>query len=301
MEKVLITGGTGLIGKAITNHLIALGYQVLILSRSKRPTLNQVSYFQWDVEKGIIDMEAVLQADYILHLAGENVASSRWTEKRKLEIVESRVKSTDLLYQVLSQHKHNVKSFVSASAIGFYGTQTSDKVFSEEDISGDDFLAFVCEKWENSVLQIEALGIRTVILRTGVVFGNHDSALQKMTAPFLFGFGSAIGTGKQYVPWIHIKDLCEMYLYATQKPTINGVFNAVSGDQLTNKKLSQIFALKMKKPFLMPNVPSFLLRLLFGEMAVILLEGSRISSEKIKNEGFVFQFESLEKALNDLL
>jgi uncharacterized protein len=300
-ETILITGGSGLVGKVLTSLLTAQGYAVSILSRSPRKATENVTYYTWDLDKNEIDTNCFLKATHIIHLAGENVASGRWTTQKKELILKSRTRSTALLYQALSKSPHQVKAFVSASATGFYGSQTSDTLFSEDHPSGADFLAHVCRDWEDSVDRIASLGIRTVKLRTGVVLANKGSALQKMLPPFQMGLGSAIGTGKQYLPWIHISDLCNMYLMALNKPKMHGSFNAVVGDDTTNAQLSKAIAQQLNKPFFMPNVPAFLLWLVFGKMAVILTNGSRVSAQKIKEAGFVFEFESLEEALRDLL
>lgn len=300
-EKILITGGSGLVGTALTELLISQGYQISILSRKLKENTEDISWFKWNVENKSIDKQAVLEADYIIHLAGENVANSRWSKKRKQEIIDSRVQSTELIHSVLSNNTHKLKAFISASATGIYGTKNSDNIFKEEDNPGEDFLASVCKKWEASVDLIGDLGIRIVKLRTGVVLSKEGGALQKMLFPIEIGFGSAIGYGKQYMPWVHIDDLCLMYLLAINNAKLEGAFNAVTGDDLTNKKLGQSIANGLNKPFFMPNVPSFVLKLIFGEMSVILLQGSQVSSDKIKNAGFVFKHKTIEVALQSLL
>lgn len=300
-EKILITGGTGLVGKNLTELLISQGYSVSILSRGKKENTESVSYYSWDIETDYIDEEAILDADYIIHLAGTNVGDKRWSKKRKEEIVNSRTRSTELIYTVLQKHQHQLKAFIAASATGIYGTKTTEIIFDENTPIGEDFLALVCKKWEAAVDKISTLGIRTVKLRTGVVLSKEGGALQKMLPPIEFGFGSAIGTGKQYMPWIHIDDLCLMYLMVLNKEKISGAYNAVVGDDLTNKKLGKSIANYLNKPFIMPKVPEFLLKIIFGEMSVILLKGSQVSSEKIKKAGFVFKFGTIEKALQSLL
>ncbi|WP_139957282.1 TIGR01777 family oxidoreductase [Flavicella sediminum] len=299
--KILITGGTGFVGKNLCKLLLSQGYEVAILSRRPKKNTENISYFKWDVSSGFIDKACLNGVSCIIHLAGENVASSRWTSKRKKQILTSRTKSTQLLEQLLAENKQEVETFISASAIGFYGTTTSEKIYNEEDAPGNDFLADVCKQWESSVDKIEKLAIRTVKFRVGVVFGKKGSALQKMLLPINLGIGSAIGTGKQYMPWIHIEDLCNMYLLAINKPKLCGVYNAVVGEELTNYTLSKLIAEELKKPFFMPKIPSFVFQLIFGELSVILLKGSRVSSEKITKAGFVFKYPTIEKALKNLL
>ncbi len=300
-ENVLITGGTGFVGRYLTKLLINRGYHVFILSRKKQVSTEDITYFKWDTRKNRIEKEAVLKADYILHLAGENVAQKRWSIRRKAAILNSRVLTTELLFKTLSKNEHSVKAFISASAIGYYGTITSEAIFKETTEPGNDFLSEVCKRWECAVGKIETLGIRTVKLRTGVVFGKEGSALQKIVAPINLGLGAAIATGKQNVPWIHLHDLCEMYLFGVAQPQISGVFNAVVNEPVNNKQLSKEIALKLKKPFFMPRIPKIFLQMIFGEMAVILTEGSRVSSQKIIEAGFVFKYPTLQKALGNLL
>jgi uncharacterized protein (TIGR01777 family) len=300
-KTVLITGGTGLVGKSLSQLLLKKGYQVSILSRNAKKETQGVRYFQWDVEKGVIDNSCLDNTDFVIHLAGENVAQSRWTTTRKRQILESRIRSTQLLHQALSQKKHCVKAFISSSATGYYGTINSMKIFEESDSVGNDFLASVCSDWEDAVDEIKKLEIRTVKLRTGVVLAREKSALQKMLPPFRIGLGAALGNGKQYFPWIHIEDLCLLYLNAIEQTSFEGTFNAVVGDAITNDMLGSAIAKKLRRPYFMPNLPSFLFHFLFGEMAIILLKGSRVSSDKIKKQGFVFKFNTLEEALDNLL
>jgi uncharacterized protein (TIGR01777 family) len=300
-KTVLITGGTGLVGKSLSNLLVSKGYQVRILSRKSKKATHDIQYFHWDVEKEIIDESCINNVDFIVHLAGENVAQSRWTASRKRQILESRTRSTKILHQLLSQKEHQVQAFISSSATGYYGTTNSDKIFKENDPVGGDFLASVCGEWEETVNEIKKLKIRTVKLRTGVVLAKEKSALQKMLPPFRLGLGAALGSGKQYFPWIHIEDLCSLYLKAIEQNSLEGTFNAVLGDAVTNDMLGSALSKKLRRPYFMPNIPSFLFRLFFGEMAVILLNGSQVSADKIKKEGFNFKYDTIEKALDDLL
>ena len=300
-ETVLITGGTGLVGKVLSKQFILQGYKVAILTRNLKTETATTKYYKWNIEANEIDVNCIAEADYIIHLVGENVAGGMWTAKQKDRILSSRVNATELLYKTLSENKNKVKAFVSASATGYYGTYTSTTIFKEEDAVGNDFLANVCEQWEEGVTKISSLGIRTLKLRTGVVLGSEKSALQKMLFPFQLGLGSAIGSGKQIMPWIHINDLCALYIWGLKNANKEGVYNAVVGDFLTNKELGKAIAKQLNKPFFMPNIPAFIMCLVFGEMAVILIEGSGVSSEKIKKEGFVFKYPTIETALEDLL
>lgn len=300
MNRVLITGGSGFVGVYLTKHLLAKGYKVSVLSRSIMENTSEVNYFLWDIEAKTIDKTCLDNVQTIIHLAGENVASGRWSETRKKRILQSRIESTELLYDLLSTEKHDVKSFISASAIGIYGSVTSNVIFKENNIAGTDFLANVCEQWESSIFKVNTLGIRTVALRTGIVLASDQGALAKMRTPFKLGFGSALASGKQYIPWIHIHDLCQMYVFALENQDIKGAFNAVVGDEVTNEEFSRKFAKAVERSLFMPNIPKFIMQLIFGEMSVILTEGSRISSEKIKAKGFQFSFSNLSEALEKL-
>jgi uncharacterized protein (TIGR01777 family) len=297
MTSILITGGTGLIGKHLCNVLRSKGYNILILSRNK--TNNPNTYY-WNISENYIDPKAIQTADYVIHLAGSGIADKRWTKKIKKELIDSRVKSANLLFSKIKTLNPNLKAFISASGIGYYGTITSEKIFKETDASGNDFLATVCKVWEEASNQFNSLNIRTVILRTGVVFSKKGGAFEKMSQPIKLGFGSPIGTGNQYIPWIHIDDLCNMYVEAIENNELNGIYNAVASDYVTNEFLTKSIATILDKKAWLPNVPSFILKLIFGEMAVILLEGSRVSAEKIKSTGFKFKYPFLLEALKDL-
>lgn len=297
MTSILITGGTGLIGKHLCNVLRSKGYNILILSRNK--TNNPNTYY-WNISENYIDPKAIQTADYVIHLAGAGIADKRWTKKIKKELIDSRVKSTNLLFNNIKTLNPNLKGFISASGIGYYGAITSEKIFKETDASGNDFLATVCKVWEQASKQFNSINIRTVIVRTGVVFSKKGGAFEKMSQPIKLGFGSPIGTGKQYIPWIHIDDLCKMYVEAIENTELTGIYNAVAPDYVTNEFLTKSIATTLHKKVWLPNVPSFMLKLIFGEMAVILLEGSRVSAEKIKSAGFKFKYSFLPEALKDL-
>ena len=299
-ETVLITGGTGLIGRQLANQLRTKGYRVTLLSRT--PNLQaEFTTYGWNHDTGYIDIRAIAETDYIIHLAGANIGEKRWTPKRRLEIVDSRVKSGELLYHALKTEPHHVKAFISASAIGYYGAQTTDQIFTETDPPATDFLGETCRKWEQVGEQIATLGIRTVLLRTGVVLAPNEGALEKLRIPVALGFGSALGSGNQYVPWIHHNDICGMYIKALEDATMQGAYNAVAPTHTTNYELTKTLANVLHKPFWFPRVPAFALRLLLGDMATLLLEGSRVSCQKISDAGYHFQFPALEEALKTLL
>ena len=300
MKNVLITGGTGLIGKHLSERLIQSGYRVSVLSR-ERNNNSKIPVYAWDVEKKKIDNEALENVDYIVHLAGANISERRWTEKRKQLILDSRVKSSNLIFEELKRKNIKLKAFISASAVGYYGAVTSNKIFNETDFAPNDFLGETCRLWEQTTKQFENVGIRTVIIRAGIVLAKEDGALSKMMGPVKMGIGSAIGDGKQYIPWIHIDDICNIFIKAIEDDAMHGAYNAVSPDPKTNKEFTKTLAKVLNAPFWFPAIPAFALKLMFGKMSEIFLKGSRVSSDKISATGFQFRFPELEKALKNIL
>lgn len=298
-KNVLISGGSGFIGSNLTALLVSKGYSVSILSRSVKQNKEDVFYYKWDVSNQTIDEKAVLKADYIIHLAGENIAEKRWTAKRKAEIIYSREKSTQLLYTVLKKHNKKLDAFISASAVGIYGAVNGEEICSEDMIPANDFLGYTCQKWEDSLDFIENLNIRTIKIRTGLVLGKNDGFLKKLIPLFKFRLGSALGSGTQYMPWIHVDDLCNMYLQAVSNINMEGPYNAAICDNTTNTVFSKTFARVFGYSIWLPNVPAFILKLVMGEMALIVLTGRRISSDKVEQTGFKFKYKNLEEALRD--
>lgn len=300
-NNVLLTGGTGFIGKHLTKLLLDEGFSVSILTRSRRENTDQISYYQWNVQKQEIDAEAISNVNYIIHLAGTNIAGGRWTPKRKKAILSSREDSIKLLHDTLQKNNKTIDGFISASAVGYYGAYNSENICTEDLPAANDFVGQVCLRWEAAADTISKLGIRTVKIRTGVVLGKEGGFLKPLKPVFKYGFGTALGSGKQYMPWIHIDDLCRMYVKALKDPTMSGPYNAAVTDATTNtffsKKMCALFGYQLW----LPNVPAFILQLTYGKMSKLLLKGQRISSEKIKNNGFTFQYESIEMALKNCL
>ena len=297
-KKILITGASGLVGTRLTEMLLENGHQVSHVGRSKKA--GRVPSFVWDVDKNEIEPEALAGVDTIIHLAGAGVAEKRWNENRKKEILESRTKSSALLYNLLKSGNHSVKSFVSASAIGYYGFCLDERISTEESKPGTDYLAQVTKQWEESVDQISELGLRVTKLRIGIVLSNKGGALQEMARPIRYGAGAPLGTGNQYLSWIHIDDLCALFAKAAEDEKMHGAYNAVC-DWVTNKEITKSIAQILKKPLWLPPVPAFMMRIIVGEMAMIVVNGSKVSSDKIRETSFVFQYADLEKALVDLL
>jgi len=300
MAHILISGGSGLVGKALCTKLRDKGHDVAILSRNKDIRASHKSFY-WDPESNEIDPEAITTSDYIIHLAGANIAEKSWTPKRKNVLLESRVRSAKLIFNEVKRQNKNLKAFISASAIGYYGLITSERIFSEGDRPADDFLGRTCQKWEEAANQFCELGVRTTILRTGLVLDKQGGALSKMLIPVKMGLASPLGNGKQYLPWIHIDDLCEIYIKAIEDNTMKGAYNAVAPEHHTNLSFTKTLAQVLKKPFWFPNIPTFLIKSLLGEMSMLLLTGSRISASKLLSTGYTYKFPKLDKALINLL
>jgi uncharacterized protein (TIGR01777 family) len=292
MTKVLITGGTGLVGKFLQKKLISKNYTVNILSRN--PT--KATEFYWDIATNEIDDKAFLDVDYIIHLAGAGIADKRWTAERKQEIIDSRTKSTELLFNKTKQLKTPLKGFIAASAIGYYGAITSETVFKESDTPATDFLGNVCQQWEKASLTFNELNIPTTILRTGIVLSKNGGALSKMNTPIAI---TPIASGKQYIPWIHIEDLSNLFIKAIEDNTFTGIYNAAAPETQTSFSFANILAKKTNKLFIPIGVPTFVLKILFGEMSILLTTGSRVSSEKVEKSGYTFSYKNLDKALED--
>ena len=300
MAKIIVTGGTGLIGMHLCKTLHEKGYDIAILSRTSRKEATIPTY-TWDIDKMEIEKGAFDRVKCIVHLAGANIGEKRWTAKRKQIIIDSRVKTGQLLLNKIKEQGNDLQMFISASAIGYYGTFTSAKTFNESDQPGNDFLGNVCRVWEQTADRFKDLGIRRIKIRTGVVLTRRGGALSKMILPVKMSIGSAIGTGSQYLPWIHIDDLCGIYIKAIEDTQMEGAYNAVAPDHKTNLEITRTVARILNKPLWFPKIPAIAMKLIFGKMSEMLLEGSRVSADKIISTGYNFQFPDLESAITDLL
>ena len=298
--NILITGASGLIGRHLSGFLKEKGHSVAHLGR-KKSSVVPVKQFIWNPANGTIEEGAVSWADAIIHLAGANVSEGRWSTERKEEIIKSRVNSAKLLAKTIVEEKAKPRVFVSAAAVGWYGIITSEKIFTENDPPANDFFGNVCLQWENAADLVEETGVRTVKLRIGVVLAADGGALPQLARPVKWFAGSPLGNGKQWMPWIHINDLCALFLKAIEDENMHGAYNAASSGHVTNKEFVKTIGRVLHRPVFLPPVPKFALKIVLGEMAGIVTEGSRVSNEKIKNAGFKFRFEKLEPALENLL
>ena len=298
MEKhVLITGATGMIGKALTQSLLEKNYTISTLSTHPKFTPN-MQVFKWDVNRKVIDRECLKGVTAIIHLAGENIAKEKWTNKRKQEIINSRVGSTELLLDTLKKTDHQVTTFISASAVGFYGDR-EDEILTEESAPGTGFLADCCVQWENAADGAFELGMRVVKFRTGFIIAKDEGGLPAMTQPIKLFVGAPLGTGKQWVPWIHMRDMIDMYLYALENP-ISGTFNACAPNPVTNKTLTKALGKSLNRPIWPIKVPAKAIELIMGEMSVIALMSTNTSVQKLLDAGYRFHFTQLPEALSDI-
>jgi uncharacterized protein len=299
MKKILIAGGTGLIGTHLSRLLKKKGYQVAHLSRKANPNAEFPTY-AWQPETGTFDKKAFDEADAIINLAGAGIADKLWSKKRKREIIESRTSGNALIATYLRSEMHRVQVYISASAIGFYADR-GDEIMSETSAVGTGFLAESTAAWEQAIAEVAATKVRTVALRIGVVLSSEGGALQKILIPFLFRLGVYFGNGQQWTSWIHRDDLCNIFLWALENPSVSGTFNAVAPTPLSNYDLTKAISVAKGGVYLMMPAPSFALRLGMGEMADVVLGSTRVSSQKIEHQGFVFRFPKILDALKDLL
>jgi len=298
MAKILITGGTGLVGRHLSSRLHAQGHQVVHLSRSENSQSTYPTY-RWDIATGYIDEKAMSGVDYIVHLAGAGVADKRWTDERKQVILDSRTESIRLLYKNVRDQSVQLKAFISASAIGYYGADTGSNLLDEESAAGSDFLAEVVKQWESEADRFKEI-CPVCKVRIGVVLDADGGAMKEILKPINYYVGAPLGSGKQLMSWIHIDDLVSMFEYVIENQ-LTGTYNATAPNPVTNEALTKELAGVTGKPLWLPNVPAFVMKVILGEMAQIVLGGSKVSSEKIRKAGFTFKFTQIEDAVKDLI
>ena len=296
MLNILITGGTGLVGQRVMAHLLSKGYKVGILSRQV-VKINNVRSFLWDNKQ--LDLEALRFADVIVHLAGVNVGSKRWSKKRKELIISSRVSTAELIRSSLIENNISIDSFISASAIGYYGEGGDKKLIESDSTITPDFLSEVCHKWEDQTALFSSI-CRTASVRIGFVIDKKADGFNKLVQPIKLGFGSGLGSGKQFMSWIDLHDLANVFIYVIENKKMEGPVNACSPEAITNNELSAQTAKFFKKPYFMPNVPKVALRLLLGEMANLALVGNRVYPQKLIDSGFEFEYPSFQKTLEHI-
>ncbi|MCE2743665.1 MAG: TIGR01777 family oxidoreductase [Fluviicola sp.] len=290
MKTILIAGGKGLIGNQLKSLFVSKGYEVRILTRNPKST----DEYKWNPKDNTIDLKALSNVNVLINLCGEGIAEKRWTDKRKQELYDSRIGTTNFLYSLKDQLPE-LETYISASGITCYGFENHSKIYSEEDEFGKDYISQLVKKWEESADQFSSI-CRVVKLRTAVVLSKNGGALPKLLKPIQLGIGSPLGTGKQIMPWIHINDLANLFLFSLENTSIIGSINCLT-DNSTNKEVTIACAHLLNKKLWFPNVPGFIMKLILGELSIILLDGVKVSNSKIKEKGFVFIYYSLEKAL----
>ncbi|MGI4865274.1 MAG: TIGR01777 family oxidoreductase [Janthinobacterium lividum] len=296
--RILITGGTGMIGQRLAALLIDEGHEVALLTREPAKS-SHYRLFGWDPAAGIIDPAALPYADCVVNLAGSNVAEGKWTASRKHEILRSRLDGLELLHRELAKPGHHVRTLLSASAIGIYGDR-GDELLHENSPSaapGDDFLADVVLQWEAAARVIELPGLRVVLPRIGIVLSPEGGALVPIAKTIRYGAGAPLGSGRQYMSWVHLDDLCRLLSQMVHDELWHGVYNAVAPNPTTNQEFTETLAQVMHKPLMLPKVPAFGLKLAMGEMSEIVLGSQRVSADKVLSQGFQFEFPTLRGAL----
>ena len=305
MANFLITGGTGMVGSALTKQLIQSGHEVVILTRrARRSDHPLIQYKSWDPSRNQIDETAIRSADYIVHLAGANVAEKRWTAKRKQEILESRVRSGEFLVESLNKIPNRVKAVLGASAQGWYGADPlipNPNPFVETDPAHSDFLGSTCQSWEQSLQPLFSMGIRLIQLRKGIVLSTSGGALAEFIKPVRLGISPILGNGKQVISWIHLDDLTRLIEWTLLNESVSGMYNAAAPNPVSNRSLMRALSSAYRRPFIPVPVPAFFLQLILGEMSIEVLKSTTMSVAKIQQAGFSFQFPHIEEALNDLL
>lgn len=300
--RIVITGGTGLIGSRLVPALIDQGYQVLVLARNtgkaKARLGTNVEIVKWDPSETDLDSNVLKDCHGVINLAGETI-NSRWTAARKERILDSRIKTTAGLVKAMEKMKQRPEVFINASAVGYYGPRNDERL-SENASAGTDFLAAVCRKWEEEALKAKTMEVRVTILRLGVVLAPGDGALMQMLLPYRYFAGGPVGSGRQWFSWIHIEDLMKVIQYSLNNNTLEGPVNATAPQPVTNREFSRILGEVLHRPSWLP-VPAFMMRLVFGEMADMLLNGQRVIPEKLLRSGFEFKYPDLRQALENLL
>ena len=297
-QHILLTGATGMLGKDLIESLQQRGYKVSILAR-KLEKIKDVNVYLWDVYNQKIDIKCLEGINSIIHLTGENISKEKWSDKRKKEIIDSRVMSAALLFKTIRENENQVKHFISASAVGYYGNR-GEEILTEENKAGTDFLADTCVKWENAADEGKDLGLRIVKIRTGVVLSKNDGALPAMAKPIQFFAGAPLGSGKQWMPWIHFKDMTQVYIHALENTAMEGVYNACAPFPVTNKTLTKAIAKQLHRPVWPISVPAKVMELILGEMSAIVLNSTNTSVQKLLSTGFIFKYTLLDNALSDI-
>jgi len=297
-KQILITGATGMVGRKIINALQQAGHTVAILSR-KNNNIPGVKTYIWDVDQEKIDIRCMDSTDTIIHLAGENIASKKWTAKRKKQIIDSRVLSTRLLYKAIKETNAAINTFISASAVGYYG-DCGEEILTENSPPGFGFMAECCKEWEEAIDKGKSYGIRIVKFRIGVVLAKGEGALASLKKPIKFFVGAPLGSGKQWVPWVHIDDIVAMFTHAVDNSLLAGAYNACAPFPVTNATLTKSIARQLHRPVWPFNVPENILKIILGEMSEVIFLSTNTSAQKLLSADFKFKYTQLQQALSDI-
>lgn len=297
-KTILISGASGTVGRSLIPYLHDKGYKIHALSR-KNVEIKHAKVFIWDVEKKFVDIKCLEQVSIIIHLAGEGIADKNWSDERKKQIIDSRVNGAELLLQIVKQNNIKLEKFISASAVGYFGADADDKIYTEEDKPATDFLGECCIKWEAAADNFKEI-CEVIKIRLGIVLDKNTGALPKLMLPIKFGFASALGAGTQSMAWIHIDDVVEIFYNALTNAEMSGAYIASSPQHQTNKSFTSVVAKAITRPYFLPNVPGFLLKMVFGEMSIVLLKGQHVYPKKLLDQGYTFKYEALEDAVINL-
>lgn len=298
MAKILITGASGMIGRPLTQRLLDAGHEVVHLSRTPS-TSSKVPAFKWNPADGTIDDHALKGVNIIVHLAGAGLADQSWTDARKQEILDSRINSASLLHEACKRNGVRLDNFISASAIGWYPLIISDIAFDEGSPEGQGFVAEVCKSWEDSADQFADVSDRVCKLRIGLVLGKNNGALREIEWPVRMYIGAGLGEGTQSMSWIHLDDVSRMFVHVIEKK-LDGVYNSVGPEPTPNIEFMQTMADVMGRPIMLPNIPEFIIKLIYGPKSEVILKGAPISSKKIEATGFEFEYPTLTSALMNI-
>jgi len=304
LAKVLLAGGSGGIGRRLIEVLLTQGWEVSILTRTKRKSsVNHcIQYYHWDPEDGVFDPSSLEDVEFLIQLSGANIAEKRWTTARKKQLYDSRVVSTAFLFEQVQEHKpSSLQGYIGISATGYYGTTTSEKVFSESDPPGRDFLAQLCVDWERAHRRFSQLGLDVWIYRTGVVLDSASGFLTKILPLARWGLLAPPGRGMHWLPWIHYRDVAELFLKSIERTIPPDVYNAVAPEHVRHIDFYRTLLQLLHRPMWLKYTPPLLLRVLYGEMAYLLLDGSRVSSQKLVKMGYNFHYPQHRAALTHLL
>lgn len=301
--RVIITGGTGLMGRALAKDLSERGYEVVILSRSPQKKADGlpegVRVLAWDGESAQGWQEAADGAHAIVNLAGENLSRGRWTDKMKQRFRDSRLKAGQAVVQAVEQAQVMPRVVIQSSAVGYYGSHPEERQVTEKAPPGKDYLAKLCQEWENATAAVEQYGVRRAIIRTGVVLDEQSIALRRMAMPIKLFVGGPLGSGRQWLPWVHLTDEVDAIRYLIENARAEGPYNVCAPNTLTNRRFGAILARVLRRPYYFP-VPAFLIKLLFGEMSMVVLEGQRAVPKRLQDQGFKFRYPDAESALREI-